>query len=916
MSTVEGGDVTAPRRSPWVLPPWGITAVCFAVAFAAVAATVVAAQHSGGGYLSHPLTFVVLTALLVFTHVRPTRLIYRHGTVESDHMDEALFAPMVLMLGPVEIAAAAVLASLAGNIVARRPPLKILFNVSQTLLFFLAGYAVARTGYTSSKELGSPTTLLAAFAGGVVVDIGSSLAVASIVRLSAGHSVLLGMREQWKSRWVPSGGALLLGLLAAVAVHYHSAAAVPAIALGLAMQHAYFAVVVQRQARMAAEALQETVVAIRNSSDPDEILDQLRAAATDVLHAQRVVFVAPDTPTPPRALQATMDEHTALQVTHRIGGGPWHDSERSALSTLATVGAAALRNARLVAQLTAITDSQTEGVLAIDDTGVVTFANPAARRLVACEDLVGQVADYVFAIDTTAGRLDLTDIAASHRGMRHPDAVLSAGSERTPIAFTATGLPEPQTGVVLVIHDITERKAFEEKLTYLAFHDPLTYLPNRRLFEDRLDHALARAERHKTRHALLMVDLDRFKLVNDSYGHPAGDALLVQVAALLRRTLRLEDTCARLGGDEFAVLIEDVTDTQQAADVAQRILEGLAAGCIVDGHDVFVSASIGIATSEQAPSREALVAAADAAAYEAKAAGKGRYHVFAPDTAGDPRARLELEASMRRALEHGEFELYYQPLVDTSTSELVGAEALIRWNSAEGIVSPAKFIPLAEETGLIVPIGAWVLEEACRQGQEWTLAHPDRAPLEISVNLSAHQLSRPNLVGEVDEILQRTGFRPEQLCLEITETVLMRDVESAIRTLRDLKGLGLQVAIDDFGTGYSSLSYLKQFPVDIVKVDRSFLTGLGENPVDSEIVAAVVRLASACGIMAVAEGVETQEQRGLLEELGCPLIQGFLIAEPLVVASFGEFWGTSAATVVPTPRRSPMRPDQRISPGA
>jgi diguanylate cyclase (GGDEF)-like protein len=903
MSSTEGVP-PAGRRSPSnvrVLSPRAILAICIGVAAAAVLATAAAAMHDRGHVFVHPLSFVVLTVLLCYTHVRPTRLVRRYGSVESDHMDEALFAPMALLLCPFEVAIAAAVASLAGNLIARRAPVKSAFNVGQTVLAFLLGYLLARVGSQTSHIT---ITMLALLVGGITVALSSSFAVAAIVRLSVGHPLLPGLIDQWKIRWIPSCSALLLGVVSAVAIEHHAVAAVPAIGLGLTMQRAYVAIVIQRQARFAAEALQDTVIAIRNSTDPDEIREQIRAAAPEILHAREAVFLELGTPCPRSSLQAPIDDGTILQIGDRIGGGSWLDNERSALSTLATVGSAALRNARLLAHLSAITDSQSEGVLAIDATGVVTFANPAARRLVRCDALVGRVAEQVFGLECGGTEVDLTALAAAHSGLRDSDAMLLAGAERTPVAFTATGLTAPQTGVVLVIHDITERKAFEEKLTYLAFHDPLTYLPNRRLFEDRLDHALIRAERQDTLHALLMVDLDRFKLVNDSYGHPAGDYLLVQVASLLRRALRREDTCARLGGDEFAVLLEDVEDLDQAIAVAQRILDALGDGCTVNGHELFVSASIGIATSAQAGTREELVAAADAAAYTAKAAGKGQYQVFAPDAAESPRERLELEGSLRRALENGEFELYFQPLVDTNTSEAVGAEALVRWNSPDGLVAPYKFIPLAEETGLIVPLGAWVMEQACRQAQAWTIAHPELPPLEISVNLSAHQLTRPNIVGEVDAVLRRTGLAPEQLCLEITETVIMRDAEAAIVTLRQLKRLGLQVAIDDFGTGYSSLSYLKQFPVDVVKVDRSFLAGLGENAVDSEIVAAVVRLAAACGITAVAEGVETEEQRAMLEELGCPLIQGYLISPPMSAADFGAYWAAEAPLLLPAPRQT------------
>ena len=886
-----GGMELTPTRVPKVLPPAGLTAVCAGVGAAAAAATALAAVRGGHAPFSHPVTFAVLTVLLVYTHLRPTRLVHRHGSVESDHLDEALLPPMILMLSPFEVAVAVVVASLAGNLAARRAPIKTVFNVGQTVLASLAGYGVASLIVPDASAPLTAAAIVACGLGGLVFALASSGAVAVIVRLAVGDPILPGMWEQWRSRGLASFGALLLGVVAAVAVRDHPVAAIPAIALAWTIEAAYVAVVVQRQGRLAAEALQDGLVAVRSSGNPEEVREHLLSAAAEVLRAGTATYVSPAEPTSAGELRAEIDERTELRVADRIGGGAWIDTERDALSTLASVGAETLRNAQLLAHLTAITDAQSESVLAVDAAGVLTFANPAAHALVGyVGSLVGRPADDVFEIERATGPLWLRAVSEAHDVVHDEDAVLRVGDERIPVALTAASLPVPHPGLVLVLHDITERKAFEERLSYLAFHDSLTGLPNRRLFQDRVEHAMVRAQRHQTRHALLMLDLDRFKLVNDSYGHPIGDDLLVHVASLLRRSLRPEDTCARLGGDEFAILIEDIGEVHQAVEVAERILADVAAGTVIGGHDVFVSASIGIATTDQADSREALVAAADGATYAAKRAGKGTYRVFAPSTAEDPRARLELETGLRRALDDGEFELYFQPVVETVTGRTVGAEALVRWNSADGIVTPLRFVPVAEETGLIVPLGAWVLEEACRQTRDWTLANPDRDPLKINVNLSAVQFSRPSIVDEVADILARTDLPPGQLCLEITETGLMSDTEMTIATLRDLKELGVRVAIDDFGTGYSSLSYLQRFPVDVVKVDQAFTAGLGQSQVDSEIVAAVVRLAAACGITVVAEGVETVEQRAALVDLGCPLIQGYLIAKPLPAERFTDVW--------------------------
>ena len=874
---------------PWVLTGPAVTALCVIVCLLAVAATAAAGLLSDF-VVVHPVSWCLLTALLTYTHVRPTRLVHRLGTVDSDQLDDALFVPIVLALSPFEAAIAVAVASLAGNVSARRSPVKSMFNVGQTVLAALAGYGVAHVGGARVEGPLSAAAIGACVAGALVFAFTSSVAVAAIVRLAAGHPFVRGVVEQWRSRGASSVGALLLGVVAGVAVHDHPVAAVPAVLLGWTIQRAYIAVVVQRQARAAAEALQEAVVAIRDSAVPDEVRHQMITAARTLLHADSASIEPASAPLTPGALRVALDGDTVLQVMGRIGGGTWQGNERDMLHTLAAVGGQTLRTSHLLAHLTAITDAQTEGVLAIDSEGHITFANPAARRLLAVSaEVVGRAADEVLLIRRGTGRLDIGSLARERCSSSDDDATLVVGEREVPIAFSAATLPAPETGLVLVLRHIGERKALEERLTYLAFHDSLTELPNRRLFEDRLEHALARSKRYGTRHALLMVDLDRFKLVNDSYGHPAGDRVLADVADTLRAAVRPEDTCARIGGDEFAVLLEDVESTEQAVQVAEELLASLAQGCTVEGHQLFVSASIGIATSDEAPTCEALFAAADTAGYVAKQAGRGRVQVFSRGVGEDARSRLERESGLRQALERGEFILHYQPILDTHTGVTLGAEALVRWNSPTGLVPPLEFIPLAEETELIVPIGAWVLEEACRQAVEWDRRRILRPGMTISVNLSPHQLSRADIVDQVAATLARTGLRPSQLCLEITETALMSNIASSTRTVMALRDLGVRVAIDDFGTGYSSLSYLKELPVDVIKIDRSFTQGLGGSPVDAEIVAAVVRLARVSGIIAIAEGVETPDQRRTLADLGCPEIQGYLMARPLTAEDFATF---------------------------
>ncbi len=434
-------------------------------------------------------------------------------------------------------------------------------------------------------------------------------------------------------------------------------------------------------------------------------------------------------------------------------------------------------------------------------------------------------------------------------------------------------------GIVVNYRDITERKTFEEQLRHQAFHDPLTNLPNRALFMDRLRHALVRMKRRKKPAAVLFLDLDNFKFVNDSLGHDAGDRLLVSVAQRLQGCLRAEDTAARFGGDEFTILLEDVTHTGDAVRLANQIARALNTPFVLEGREVFINTSIGIALSTSGHERPTdLLRNADAALYRAKANGKAACEVFDAAINTLTSERLDLEADLRRAIERGEFAVHYQPQLELLTGRIAGWEALVRWRHPErGLIPPLSFLSIAEETGLITQIGNLVLEEACRQANEWQEErHPAAdTSLKMSVNISARQLKRPDeLVREVVRVLEETGLAPSALVLEITESMVMEDAEYNVDVLGRLKDLGVRVAVDDFGTGYSNLAYLKRFPMDMMKIDKSFVDGLGEKPEDTAIVEAVISLARALDLTTVAEGIETTEQLERLRDLGCELGQG------------------------------------------
>ena len=445
---------------------------------------------------------------------------------------------------------------------------------------------------------------------------------------------------------------------------------------------------------------------------------------------------------------------------------------------------------------------------------------------------------------------------------------------------------DPDLGaLVLSFRDVSAQKALEAELVSQAFEDSLTGLPNRALFRDRMDHAVARNRRGGGRITLLLVDLDDFKLVNDTLGHAVGDELIAAVAGRMRHQVRPADTLARLGGDEFAVLVEDV-DEIEAALLAERLLAAIRTPIRLGNRDFVGTASIGIATAKVSDDDHGsdpgeLLRDADLAMYTAKGAGRDRYAVFDPamhtDILREARERVELEL----ALVNNEFVVYYQPIVDLPSSRLTGVEALVRWQHPErGLIGPNAFIPLAETTGLIVPLGRWVLRQACEQVAKWHRELPNAGQVRVSVNLSARQFQYAGLVADVAVALSQTGIDPNLVVLELTESLLMQDSESTVVTLNELHDLGVQLAIDDFGTGYSSLCYLKRFPVDILKIDKSFIDGIATDPEDATLAEAMVQLGRALGLQTVAEGIETSDQRAALRTLGCEYGQGYLYAKP------------------------------------
>jgi diguanylate cyclase (GGDEF)-like protein/PAS domain S-box-containing protein len=437
--------------------------------------------------------------------------------------------------------------------------------------------------------------------------------------------------------------------------------------------------------------------------------------------------------------------------------------------------------------------------------------------------------------------------------------------------------------------DITERKAAEEQIKQLAFFDPLTQLPNRRLLQERLKHGIDMERRDGKQLALLMLDLDRFKAVNDSLGHLAGDELLQQVAARITSRLRDVDMVARLGGDEFVVLLEDIAHPEDAARVAEHIIVDLSkVFCVGQGDEVQIGVSIGISLYPQhGENIDILMDHADAALYQAKDAGRGCFAYFSEDLTLAARERIVLESRLRRAIEQEELRVFYQPQVDIASGRIVGAEALVRWlDPVEGLIPPFRFIPIAEETGLIIAIGEWVLRETCRQGQQWLAA--GLPSLTLAVNVSPHQFRRGDICTLVAAVLSETGFPSKQLELEITESGLMENQDNATDILNTLRGQGIRLAIDDFGTGYSSLAYLKHFPLDLLKIDKSFIDDIPHLQYDMEITATIIAMGHILGFKVLAEGVETPEQLAFLQEKGCDMYQGYIKSKPVPGEEFVE----------------------------
>jgi diguanylate cyclase (GGDEF)-like protein/PAS domain S-box-containing protein len=861
--------------------------VCLLAGVGGLSAVGVTGVLSGGRIGSPWLTlgfFVALTAVVLF----PLHLTHT-GDSEAIRLEEAFFAPMVVLLPPMQTVAALGLATAVACIAHRRGFLKTCFNGG--MIAAAAGLGVAVTNLVGVDDHVTGRTGVAVMVGGLVFCAFSAAAVSGVIALAQGvpfRPVLLEGASLRVATWI---GSLSLGLLVLMGTADSFAALPVAVVPALGLQFAYKGALRQSRERQQADALYEAANRIRATVESDAVRAEVLRSARELLAAGESAVVPTSQAPADGSLRTPLDDDLAIEVAGRATGGTWTEGDKSRLQALAAVASGALANALLYEQMNAITRSLGEGVVAVDENGTVTFANPAADSLLGWRrgELVGrEIAEAVDPDGRTVhpnGTPEWVHLPRLRAGetLRIDEHVVTR-RDGTPLDVALTASPVVRdgevVGAVLVFRDVRDRKALEKRLVHQAFHDPLTGLPNRSLFLDRLEHARARSARDGGTQAVLFIDVDRFKVINDSLGHRIGDQVLQTIASRIVGVLRPSDTVSRFGGDEFTVLLEEVVDAAEAGQAAERILRVLQLPVEAGGREVVVTVSIGVAVAEPGNAPGDLLAGADIAMYQAKGRGKNRYVVATADADERALARLDLEMELRRAISEGELEVHYQPVVHAHDNGLYGLEALVRWRHPSlGLLLPAHFMEVAEESGLVLPLGDWVLEQACIAGVQWQRDHP-HTPIVMAVNLSARQFQQSDLCQRVAAILASTGLDSRLLALEITETAVMEDTAATLSTLRALKQLKVRLSIDDFGTGYSSLSYLKRFPVDAVKIDKMFIDGLSSGPVDREIVQAVIRLANAVGMQTIAEGVETTAQQEALRLLGCSLMQGFLHSRP------------------------------------
>jgi diguanylate cyclase (GGDEF)-like protein/PAS domain S-box-containing protein len=875
-------------------------------------------RQSGLGQLISGSQWIIAAAMGVLalaSWVWPV-VVYRGGESEAVNMDEGFFVILALLVPPLLTLGTMALVMILAQAVRRRPILKSAFNAGQALVAAGVGLAVSRSIDVPVDPLTAGQ--LAAMAAGMGAYVLVNTVLITGIFLSTGSS----WSELASDLPVVSalaGAGVIVGLILALAIQAHLwalALVIPGLVLERQLISARFAALHDRS-RM--KGLYEATLEANRGLRQQAVLETILGAVRRLLRSPGAMLTA-DAPGPGQLVvpMIVADRRQWLVASGRRRDEPFDDADRGLLQALAAVGSGALTNAELYQQvhvererLSSITLNIGEGVCAIDAGGGLTFVNPAAADMIELPSLGTAIDDPVSDGAPVAPDFLLVparEAMRTGRTVRQDDARFRGkDGEIIPVAYTASAVVSDgaPSGAVITFRDITERKAFEDELHQYARYDSLTGLANRRLLVERLDLALRRSALDRKTHALIFVDVDRFKSINDSLGHVTGDGFLVAIGARLKATVRSHDLLARFGGDEFVVLLEDVAGVEVAVSAARRICSAVQQPILLtEGHELVASVSVGIALTEPGKGADDVLRNADVAMYEAKAkTGGGTYRVFDQASMGTRSSeRLQMEADLRKGIERDELEVYYQPFYSLDDERIVGAEALVRWHHpANGLISPEKFIPVAEETGLILPLGRYVLDRACQQLR--SIRDRLGADLPISINLSPRQFQEAGLLAQVAGVLEATGLPPELIIFEITESMVMEDISSAREVMKKLNALGVRLAIDDFGTGHSSLAYLKQFPVHEVKVDRAFVRGVAESPVDSAIVRAVIDLAGAMGIVTVAEGVETRSQVAGLKMLGCQIAQGFYFSHPLRADAFDQLLTRHFAPIADLPAR-------------
>jgi diguanylate cyclase (GGDEF)-like protein len=876
------------------MPP--VTRLIVAGSVAGGAVTLFIAWQRQPGHLaaspSQWLIAVTIGALLLVSWVWPI-VVYRSGESETLHTDEGFFVILALLTQPLLVLATLALASAVAQAARGRPLVKSAFNVGQLLIAAGLGLAADRWTAVPNGRVSAGEVAAVALGASVYFVVNALLVDGLLVSLGTGWREFLG---DLPVQLLLAEAGTLIGVIVALAIRAHLwalALAIPAIILQRRLISARYAALYDR-AKIT--GLYETALEANRGLRQQAVLDTITDAVRRLMRSPGAALTAAEPAPGELAVPVTVDgQDHWLVASGRRRDEPFDDSDRGLLQALAAVGDSALRNAKLFEQvrreremLASITLNIGEGVCAIDARGQLTFANPAAAELIAIPP-----ADPATG---TAGPAPAFLLEPAMQAMRdggtirvHDACFAGRSGDDLPVAYTASAVLRDAipSGAVIAFRDITERKAFENELHYHACYDSLTGLANRRLLVERLDQALQRTVDDGKVRALVFVDVDRFKSVNDSLGHVTGDEFLAAIAARMRGLLPDGDLLARFGGDEFVVLMEDVAGAQDALAIAQRLCAAVARPLsLSDGYETVTSVSVGVALTDPGKTADDMLRDADVAMYEAKAKGGGCCKLFDRVSMGTRSPeRLRIEADLRRGLERDELEVHYQPFYSLAEHRLVGAEALVRWrHPVRGLLGPSAFVPMAEETGLILPLGRFVLGKVCRQLR--SIRDNQNVDLPISVNLSPRQFAESDLLSEVAGALDAACLPSELLKFEITETMVMEDLLNAREIMRKLSRLGVRLAIDDFGTGHSSLAYLKQFPVQEVKVDRSFIQGVADSTVDSAIVRAVIDLANALGISTIAEGVESAEQVAELRALGCQVGQGFFFCRPLEAGDF------------------------------